>query len=126
MGRPRRPKRSRKAGFPKSGNARKPRKRPTESGSAPKAPTPPRECLPVEPSTGLVNIDEHMHEILKRWLRPSRTYLSSESRSDVLGERHFTRTYMLPSGRKVRVKTVMEMENGCPRISSKAAPSPKA
>lgn len=123
MGRPRKPKRSRKAGFSKSGNARKPRKRPTKSSSAPKAPTPPMECPPMEPSTGLVNIDEQMDKILKRWSRPSRTYLSSESRSDVLGERYFTRTYMLPSGRKVRVKTVMEMENGCSR---KAAPSPKA
>jgi hypothetical protein len=39
-----------------------------------------------------------------------KTRLLSTSRNLVLGERFDSRTYLLPSGRKVQVKTVCEME----------------
>ncbi len=41
---------------------------------------------------------------------PLRTCLVSEGRSEVNGDRFWTRTYVLPSGREIQVKTVMEME----------------
>jgi hypothetical protein len=43
-------------------------------------------------------------------LSSSRTRLLSIGRNEVLGERYDTCTYELPSGRKVAVKTLSQME----------------
>lgn len=43
-------------------------------------------------------------------LKSSRARVLSTSRNEVLGERYDTYTYELPSGRKVVVKTLSQME----------------
>jgi hypothetical protein len=43
-------------------------------------------------------------------LKSSRTRVLSIGRNEVLGERYDTYTYELPSGRKVVVKTLSQME----------------
>jgi len=43
-------------------------------------------------------------------LKSSRTRVLSTGRNEVLGERYDTYTYELPSGRKVVVKTLSQME----------------
>jgi len=105
MGRPRRPKRSSKrAKFSESGNARKPRGRPSKSSPLPKKAPTPTDSPPLEPS-GAGFATETVMRIL-----PLRTCLVSEGRSEMNGDRFWTRTYVLPSGREIQVKTVMEME----------------
>jgi len=104
MGRPRRPKRSSKrAKFPESGNARKPRERPSKSSPLPKKAPTPTDSPPLEPS-GAGSAESVMR------ILPLRTCLVSEGRSEMNGDRFWTRTYVLPSGREIQVKTVMEME----------------
>lgn len=67
----------------------------------------------MEPS-GLAPRNETEMRIL-----PLRTCLVSEGRSEVAGERWFTRTYVTPTGREVRVRTLMEMEKvKCPSNQS--------
>ena len=56
---------------------------------------------------------------------PTRTCLVSEGRSEVNGERWFSRTYVTPSGREIVVKTVMEMENVSRRETRSTNPSPR-
>jgi len=106
MGRPRRPKRSSKrAKFSESGNARKPRGRPSKSSPLPKKAPTPTDSPPLEPSGAGPESVESVMRIL-----PLRTCLVSEGRSEMNGDRFWTRTYVLPSGREIQVKTVMEME----------------
>jgi hypothetical protein len=111
MGRPRRPKLHRpktsKSGDTRSAK-RKPRERPTQSSPVVKAPPPISDSPPMEPSGA--GPAESVMRIL-----PLRTCLVSEGRSDVVGDRFWTRTYVTPTGREVKVKTVMEMETvECP------------